>query len=270
MAVVIVSSAAFSNGLEIAENAAQALGYQFISRDVVLEDASRRFNVPEIDLLKAVNNAPTLLERFGHAKARYVSYVRTTMWKAIQQDNLVFHGIAGHLAVQGVPHVFKVGILADFEDRVQVARKRESLSEAEARDFLQRNDEERRKWGQSLYGHDPADATLYDLVMNLKTLSANDAEKTIVDLVKLPSFQTTPESASLLNDLVLAAQIESALLSEFPYVKVTANDREIFIHTKVTQSVIISSTRREEVTRQVRDHALSIEGVKDVKVTLGL
>jgi len=269
MSIVVISRFSYSHGNEVAETVARAMGYKCISRSVLLE-ASASFDVPEIKLRKAIHDAPTILERFGHSKEQYISYIRTALLKAAQADNLVYHGIAGHFFLQGVPHVLKVRIIADFEDRVREEMKRESISEEEARNRLKKDDEERRKWGQSLYGLDCGEASLYDMVLNLKTLPLDHAVKTIVDTVNLPSFQATPASQSLLDDLVLAAQIESALLSEFPYVKVTANDREIFIHTKVTQSVIISSTRREEVTRQVRDHALSIEGVKDVKVTLGL
>lgn len=269
MSIVVISRFSYSHGNEVAETVARAMGYKCISRSVLLE-ASASFDVPEIKLRKAIHDAPTILERFGHSKEQYISYIRTALLKAAQADNLVYHGIAGHFFLQGVPHVLKVRIIADFEDRVREEMKRESISEEEARNLLKKDDAERRKWGQSLYGLDCGEASLYDMVLNLKTLPLDHAVKTIVDTVNLPSFQATPASQSLLDDLVLAAEVESALIGEFPHVQVAAKEREVAIHVKVTFSDMRAASRRDEITRRVKDIARKPVGMKDVKVTLGV
>ena len=63
MSIVIISRGSYSRGKEVAEKVAQELGYECISRDVLIE-ASEDFHVPEIKLLRAIRDAPSLLDRF--------------------------------------------------------------------------------------------------------------------------------------------------------------------------------------------------------------
>ncbi|AFM27745.1 AAA family ATPase [Desulfomonile tiedjei] len=268
MSIIVISRGCYSRGSQIAMKVAQTLGYKCISREILLE-ASRTFDIPEIKLMKAIHDAPTILERFGHTKEKYLSYIRTALLKAAQTDDMVYHGIAGHFFLQGVPHVLKVRIIADFEDRVREEMRRESISEDEARTLLKKDDEERRKWALSIYGCDTADSSLYDIVLNIKTLTQDIAVETIVDMVSLPSFQTTPESQSLLGDLALAAQVESALIDEFPEIRVTAKNHIVFIHVKVSLSMMGDAFKQKHVIRRIEDIAQTIQGVKEVKVTLG-
>ena len=51
----------------------------------------------------------------------------------VLKDNVVYHGLAGHYFLQDIPHVLKVRIIADIEDRVEEEEmKRENISAAEA------------------------------------------------------------------------------------------------------------------------------------------
>jgi cytidylate kinase len=86
----------------------------------------------------------------------------------LKEDNVVYHGLAGHFFVKDVPHALKVRILADMEDRIQLEMERTGIDADEARRMLEKDDEERRKWGQRLYGIDTSDPRLYDLVINVK------------------------------------------------------------------------------------------------------
>jgi cytidylate kinase len=92
--------------------------------------------------------------------------------------------------------------------------KRENISAEEARQILQKDDEERRKWSKNLYGIDTWDPSLYDLVIDIKCISVDAA----VDLIKCtlqgPCFQSTPETQKLVDEMSLAAQEEAAKLSQ--------------------------------------------------------
>ena len=79
----------------------------------------------------------------------YVAYIRAALLRHAQKDNLVYHGLAGHFLLKGIPHVLKVRIIADLEDRVQEEMKRENISAEEARRILLKDDEERRKWSKT-------------------------------------------------------------------------------------------------------------------------
>ena len=207
MAIITISRGSYSRGKEVAEKLAQELEYECISREVLLE-ASKEFNIPEIKLVRAIKDAPSILERFTQGRERYVAYVRAALLKHVQKDNVVYHGLAGNYLLQGIPHVLKVRIIADLEDRVAEEMKREGISAAKARELIKKDDEERRRWSLHLYGADPWDPMLYDLVIHLNTITVDDAVNLISHAVQLPGFQTTPQSQALIDNLALLARLQ--------------------------------------------------------------
>ena len=207
MAIITISRGSYYRGKEVAEKLAQKLGYQCISREILLE-ASEEFNIPEIKLIRAIGDAPSILERFTRQKEKYVAFIRAALLKHVQKDNVVYHGLFGHFFLQDIPHVLKVRIVGDLEARVADEVKREGISADKAREIITRDDEERRKWALYLYGADAWDATLYDLVIHLKTISVDDAVTLIRYALELPGFHTTPQSQEAIDSLVEAARME--------------------------------------------------------------
>jgi len=207
MSIITISRGSYNRGKEVAEKLAQKLGYKCISREILLE-ASEEYNIPEIKLIRAIQDAPSLLDRLIHKKEKYITFIRTALLKHIQNDNVVYHGLFGHFFLQNIPHVLKVRIVGDLQDRVEDEVKREGISADKAREIITRDDDERRKWAFYLYGADSWDATLYDLVIHLKAISVDDAVKLICYIREFPDFQTTPESQQAIDGLVEAARLE--------------------------------------------------------------
>ncbi len=211
MPIITISRGSYSRGKEVAEKLAQKLGYKCISRDILLE-ASEHYNIPEIKLIRAIHDAPSILERFTHGKERFVAYIRYTLLKHVQNDNVVYHGLAGHYFLMGIPHVIKVRIMADLEDRVQEEMRRENISAEEARFILKKDDDERRRWGIQIYGVDTWDPMLYDMVLHVKAITVEDAVDLISKAAQMPHFQATPESQRLLDVMLREAGAEAARL----------------------------------------------------------
>jgi len=234
MSIITISRGSYSRGKEVAEKLAAVLGYKCLSRDILLK-ASEQFDIPEIKLIRAIHDAPSILDRFTFGKERYVAYLRSALLQQVQKDNVVYHGLAGHFFLQGISHVLKVRIIADFEDRVKEEMRRENISEKEAAEILKKDDNERRKWSLQLYGIDTWDANLYDMVLHIQTLRVADAVDLIRCAVAQPCFQTTPQSQQVLDDLVLAAQVKAALSEDFPTVMVSAKDGEVLVGVKFAQ-----------------------------------
>jgi cytidylate kinase len=255
MAIITISRGSYSRGKEVAEKVAAALGYKCISRDILLE-ASDQFNIPEIKLVRAIHDAPSILERFTYGKERYVAYIKAALLKHVQKDNVVYHGLAGHFFLQDVPHVLKVRIIADLEDRVAEEMKRENISAAEARYILKKDDDERRRWGIQIFGVDTWDPRLYDMVIHIKALTVDDAVDLIHCAVRLPCFQTQPPSQKILDDLTLAARIQAALVEEFPSAKVSVKEGEIFVDIKANLA------EEKEVIARVRRFASNVAGIE--------
>ena len=101
MAIITISRGSYSRGKEVAEKVAKKLGYDCISRDILL-DASEMFNIPEIKLVRAIEDAPSILDRFNNGKERYVAYIQAALLKYFQEDRIVYHGLAGHFFVKDI------------------------------------------------------------------------------------------------------------------------------------------------------------------------
>ncbi len=78
MSIVTISRGSYSHGKEVAEKLAQRLGYECLSREVILR-ASEHFNVPEIKLARAIHDAPSIFDRLTYGKERYIAYIREAL-----------------------------------------------------------------------------------------------------------------------------------------------------------------------------------------------
>jgi cytidylate kinase len=260
MPIVTISRGSYSRGKEVAEKLAAKVGYECVSRDIILEACSE-FNIPEIKLSRALHDAPSVLERFQYGKERYLSYYRYALLKHLQRDNVIYHGLAGHFILSDIPHILKVRITANMDDRIQEEMKRENISAEKALFILQKDDDERRRWGMQVHGTDTWDSRLYDIVLHIGNLSVNDAVELLVQTLQKPAFQSTPESKRIMEDMIKAAQVHSMLVDLSPNIRVVVREGVAFI-SNVGKELKIDSTLRETMENDVRN----VEGITSVVI----
>lgn len=237
MAIITISRGSYSRGKDVAEKVAARLGYECISREVILE-TSDQYHIPEFKLIKAIHDAPSLLERFGHSKRVFIAYYQSALTRRVQKDHVVYHGLAGHLLLKGVPHVIKIRIIAGLSDRVSDEMKREGVGRQEAQSLILKDDQERRRWTQSLYGADPWDSSLYDLVIHIHKFTVADAVDFICQAACLEPFKTTQESQQKLDDLALASQVKAALVDSFQDIAVSSEYGNVVIYTRAGDRIL--------------------------------
>ncbi len=261
MAIITISRGSYSKGKEIAEKVARRLGYECIARETLLE-ASEQFNIPEIKLVRAIHDAPSILDRFSYGGAKYVSYIQAALLRHVQKDNVVYHGLAGHFLLEGISHVLKIRIISDLEDRVRLEMEREKISRKEALSIIKKDDEQRRKWGRHLYGIDTANPGLYDVLLHIKRLAVNDAVDIICHSIGLKRFQTTPESQKALDDRLLACEVRVALIDLKSDIEVSASDGIVLVKTRAHIS------QQELLVHEMRRIGEAVQGVKEIRVNV--
>jgi cytidylate kinase len=206
MGIITISRGSYSRGREIAQKLSKKLGYECISREILLK-ASKDFNIPEVKLLHAIQDAPSVFDRLKDGKRKYTAFIREAFLEYIQRDNIVYDGFAGHFFTREIPNFFKVRIIANIDYRINVVMERENISEEKARKNIYRIDVERRKWSMYLYGIDTNATELYDLVLQIDSLGVDDAVGFLFEVAKSPCFQTTPESKQRLKEMLEAARV---------------------------------------------------------------
>lgn len=259
MSIVTISRGSFSRGKEVAEALARELEYECISRDILLE-SSDHFKIPEIKLTKALHDAPTLQDLLSHGQEHYIDFFKASFLAHMAKGNIVYHGLAGHFFLQGIPHVLKVRINANIEDRIVEEMKRENCSKSAALHNLKKDDKERRKWGLKRYGKDTWDSRLYDIVLCVDSLSVDDIVEILVNIVRKRQFQETEQSRAELQNRLLRANVQSLLTTTAPHAKVDlVNDSRIEL-SNVDGRLSHSKAEREQLVHKMKEE-LGVEEI---------
>jgi cytidylate kinase len=259
MAIITISRGTFSGGKNLAECVAGKLGYRCLAR-VELVEAARRYGISEDKLSSAISEVPHIWEHLISEKARYLACTRATLIKEVKEGNVVYHGLAGHFLLQGVPHVLKVRVVANTEFRIQGAMDRGAMTRSDAIQFIRTMDEKRAKWAKFLYHIDWADPAVYDLIINLDKISLDSACDLLCYIANTEEYRPTAEWRKIMDDLVLSSHVKAIIavdknISDHE-VEVTADDGVVTISGTV-ESLIDADRIRIAVQK--------VTGVREVK-----
>jgi len=273
MQIITISRGSFSHGKDIAEKVAETLGYECVSREILLE-ASQYFNVSEETLLESIHDAPSMLERITHGRERHIDYIRAALLEHVKRDNVVYHGYAGHLLIPEVAHVLKVRIIADMEERVAFLKQRKKMSTDDALAHIRDMDKNRAKWTRYLYKVDIEDPRLYDIIINIGSMRIEAACEIICSAARCETFKTSPESKRALNDLALQMHVSTAIQT---LCKAEVTSRDGVVHIKVPAQKIkstnysspqmqsqVQETIQVGLTKDITEIVRKIRGVKYV------
>jgi cytidylate kinase len=208
MSVIVISKGSYSHGGIVARKVAQRLCFGCISRDILI-DASKRFNISELRLIRAVEDAPSFLEKYTFGREKYINYIKAVILNELARGNMIYHGFAGHFFVSDVSHVLKVRIIADMTERITYMMKRENVSKEDAARLVKKVDEERTKWSLKLYGSDTWDSRLYDLVINIGKVTIDHAVELVCQTAELKAFQPTTKSQKKIEKLAKEALLKA-------------------------------------------------------------
>jgi cytidylate kinase len=247
----------------LAESLSEKLGYRCVDRDVIVERAAASGRgVTQHDIREALEKPPGFLDRFSHKRYVYLALVQAALTAEVRTGKAIYHGLAGHLLLKGGPHVLRTRIIAPLEVRIQMVQDRLRYGRNEAIAYVQKMDEDRRKWTQFLYGVDWENPALYDLVINLEYLEIQQACNLICAVMLERCFEFTPECQQVMDDFALASQVRAELALDPSTsdleVEATAQRGHVALKGKLT------SINQLELIRHVAE---AVPGVKALDLT---
>ncbi len=258
MSIITISRGSASGGAVLAETLAERLGYDIISREDIAHRAAA-YGVDENELQQAAFKAPGFLDRFGLARRRYLAFFQAALCDAVTANRIVFHGVAGHLLLPEISHVFSVRLIAPKAFRMDILHERNGMSREDAEEYIDRVDAEREQWAQYLFGVQRLDPNLYDLVVNIRTLGIDAAVSTILAAVATGRFEPTPESLRALADLTLASRVRAALAAD----EHTAA-AEITVHAEGGRVALRGRVRPAPLVEAILETVGKVEGVEEI------
>jgi cytidylate kinase len=211
MAIVIISSVDEGLRRELAESLARMLDCPVLSREKLVEQATES-GVPVGRLEMAVLKQGLPKERLARHKAQYLAFVTSAICEQSRKSpNLVYHGRAGNLLLQGISHVLRVRVVPNAERRLARTMTRLNLSREKTLEYITQIDQDIANWVHFAHGVDMNDPYLYDLMLNLEQIGLSSASATTCAMAQLPEFQPTPASRRIMDDLCLATRARERL-----------------------------------------------------------
>ena len=265
MSIISLFSASHCHGSEVAAAVRDTLGYDLLSNEELLAATAKRFDVPEDRLKRTMHGPVSVFNRFTHEREHNRTYMRATLAELVQQDNLVYHGFAGHLLPRDLPHVLRVCLVASQDYRIAEAERLEGLDARTAEKTVSGEDEERRRWTLYLFGLSPWDKGLYDMLVPMDSTAVDEAVAMIVEQAGKPPIVTTPASRQAMEDFLLTAQVQLALMQN-------GHDTDLEVstdHGLVTVTLNRFVVRLEHLKDELREVALGVPGVKEMQTELG-
>ena len=262
MNIITISTDRYTSGKEIAEEVARKMGYECVSREVILS-AAKEFGIPEMKLLRAINDTPTILGMFSRERQRYMTYIKAVVADYMLKHEIVYHGLVGHPIIRGVSHVLKVRIIANIEDRTRLEMQRENSSEQKARKTITALDEQQRKWGKAVYGIDITNPIFYDLIINVGHIGSTDTEdavETIVNTAGHKKFQANTYSINCMKNIALSCKVKAALIERSSDIEVKSDKGNVYVYTKALKR------KKQKQALAFKEEVLKMDGVEHVEV----
>ncbi|MFH1808181.1 MAG: cytidylate kinase family protein [Pseudomonadota bacterium] len=258
MAIITISRGSLSGGDRFAALLAERLGYQTISREVLVE-AAQKYGVNEKRLSEEMHNPPKFWERFAGHRERYLLAVQATLAEMVENGNTIYHGQAGQFLLKGLSQVIKLRLIAPRDYRATAAMEQRKLSRDEALRYVDDIDEQRRKWVRYFYNADCSDPSLYDMVINLEQMSMESAVDLVHQLASRDSYAFTEARKQELHDFVLTTRVRAAL--EF-----NSNFPENAVRVQVRAgTVFLSGTYYEKHHQDIDTFVKKLRGVGEVQ-----
>src|SRR5919204_719077 len=210
MSIITISRGLFSSGQALAERVASMLGYRCMSRELLIE-AATRYEIPEAKLTELLETPPEATPMNSEHVRLYRVVMQAAMCEVAQGGKLVYHGHGGQALLAGIQHVCKVRLLAPLAYRVARVREQRQMDQTSAYLYIARVDDIRARRVQEFFGVDWQDPRRYDLLLNLGRMSLEEAAQQVAESARRPEFQPTPASEQALQDLTVKARIAAAL-----------------------------------------------------------
>jgi len=270
MTIITISRFTMSGGEKLAKCLSERLGIPSVSREVITQVADQ-FGISEtvlVEQLEKTKRGPSAERRL------YLASLQLALAERAQQGPFVYHGLAGHFLLRGIPQILKIGIVAPLKLRAQKLMEEKNISPEEAIRSIQQWDERRANWVRFLYDVDWLDPSLYDLVINIASVSVDSACEIVISALNQQEFKEFPEKQRLIDDFVLASRVKVQLATHertrsWLELEVEAEQQVVKISGRVLMGGGIFYWRGED---RVRDELIgvvkAVPGVKKVIIAL--
>ena len=215
MPAITVSREFGSGGSHIAEEAARALGYHFVDKNMI-EEIVRQYGLAYFD--EDYEALPSFWDQFtarGERRSYMMDILRRVTLAIAHHGNVVMLGRGCYGALAGFADVLNVRIQAPLPIRIKWALENENFADAEAAEaFVKETEAVRVSFVKDCYGVPMNDASLFDLVIDTGKVPTEMATRWLVEGASALADQGSGAertTASIQADPVIAKVVSGVL-----------------------------------------------------------
>ena len=263
MSIITLFSGSFCNENPVIEEVVSRTGYQLITDNEVVAEASRLSEMTESKIRRAFSAGTSVFNKFTLEKERAIAFLKQALAGLMPDDKVLVTCFCGQLIPETVSHSLRVCLIAGLKYRIAAAREK-WISDKEAAKLVQKREEDCAAWMDRLFNqNDPWDASLYDIVIPADKMKPAEAATLIADNALSDVVRLTDGSKQALADFRLAVGTEIALAREGHYVDVSAKDGLITI--TINKHVMMLNRLKDEL----KSIAEQVPGVRAVQTEVG-
>jgi two-component system response regulator CpxR len=264
MSVITVFSGSFCNEEAVVRDLSAQTGYKVVNDADLIAAAGRQSGIPETKIERAFSARTSVFNKFTHERERTLAHLRIVLARTLAADNLVIHGFAGLLIPRDISHVLRICLIADLKSRVATATKALQVKDNEALKLIYKQEEDRAAWVHALFDlRDPWAAELYDMVLPTDKMEPQEIADAIAQNAGSSVVRMTGRSQRAVEDFLLAAQVEAALVQEGHQVAVQAREGQVVL--TINKHVLMLSRLESEL----KTIAGRVAGVQAVETKVG-
>ena len=259
MAIITISREMGSGGIPIVHQAAEELGYTLVDGDTI-KDVAAKYGLSDETLQQIDEKPPAFIEKLDRQIELGMNRIQLIVLESALKGNVVVYGRGGQDLLPGINSIFRVRIIAPFEDRVERWAEREWIDPDLARSLVRKSDQQRAGFIKYYFDRNWEDPLEYDLVINTAKLSHETAVKLIVDGVKDRNLEEKKSAAKAkLKDLIIQKNIQIVRLAD-------ERIEDIWFNIEVQNGVVTLSGHvySEGERRAAIEDANQVEGVSRV------
>ncbi|WP_027714696.1 cytidylate kinase family protein [Desulfuromonas sp. TF] len=259
MAIITISREMGSGGIPISHKAAEKLGYTLLDGETLKKAAPAYGLTPEA-LEKADEKPPAFVESLDEQMEVDLHQIELIVLEYALKGNVIIYGRGGQDLLKDIGSVFRVRIIAPFEERVERWAEREWLDPDLARILVRKSDQQRAGFIKYYFDRDWEDPLHYDLVINTSRLSEEMAVSLICNGVRDQNLmEQKGTSKKILSDLILRKKAEIAIFSSS-----AVEGHHLNIETKNGIITLSGHVHGEEDRRTVLAAVRAVEGARDL------
>jgi cytidylate kinase len=200
VAAITISRQFGAGGRTLGEKLCERFGFHLVD-ELVIDELARKAKVKG-DWLTAMEKeaSSTLLGLLssivssGHflktpaapgedfERKKYKDFLRRIMTAMANEGGYVLLGRGSQFVLREHPKVFRILLVAEYEDRVKFMVQRYGLSEQEAKKIIKEKENQRAAVATKIFGADIDDAKLYHIVLNTSLIPLDRAVEGAGDL----------------------------------------------------------------------------------------